>query len=230
MRNSGSIFFFGAILCLGLSSCQVRLPTATIHDDPSRFVRLEVDRTVGGNHFHPANITTDEMRAVLAGMIIDEPHLFTSLKRKGEEPPRHPAFKTDEIDFFAPLLAEGLATATPEEIVTFYKATQETAIVQIVTSGGMFIDSDGLHVILGNYRSSTHYAPDPGIGDTDDGRSAPLQPIAPQEARLDFEPMTAIVPLQKDFWNKLFKPERREIIILYKMLTGITSNMGRKLN
>lgn len=230
MRNPGAILFFGAILCLGLPSCQIRLPTVTIHDDPSRFVRLEVDRTVGGNHFHPANITTDEMRAVLAGMIIDEPHLFTSFKSKREEPPRHPAFKTGEIDFFAPLLAKGLRTATPDEIVMFYQATQETAIVQIVTSGGMFIDSDGLHVILGNYRSSTHSASDPGIGATADGRSAPLQPIAPQEARLDFEPGTAIVPLRKDFWSKLFRPERREIIVLFKMLTGTTSDMGRKLN
>lgn len=202
----------------------------TIHDDPSRFVRLEVDHTVGGNHFHPANITTDEMRTVLAGMIIDEPHLFTSFKSKGEEPPRHPAFKTGEIDFFAPLLAKGLTTATPEEIVIFYQATQQTAIVQVVTSGGMFIDSDGLHVILGNYRSPTHYAPDPGIGDTADGRSAPLQPIAPQEARLDFEPSSAIVPLRKGFWSKLFRPERREILISLKNLAGNSSDVERKPN
>jgi hypothetical protein len=219
MRNSASILFFGAILCLELSSCQIRLPSVTIHDDPSRFVRLEVDHTVGGNHFHPAIITTDEMRAILAGMIIDEPLLFTSFKRKGEEQPRHPVFKTGEIDFFAPLLAKGLRTATPEEIVTFYQATQETTIVQIVTSGGMFIDGDGLHVILGNYRSSTHYAPDPGIGDTADGRSAPLHPIAPQAARLDFEPNTAVIPLQKSFWSKLLQPKRREIVVRLKHLT-----------
>ncbi len=230
MRNSGSILFFGAILCLELSSCQIRHPTATIHDDPSRFVRLEVDHTVGSNHSHPVDVTTDEMRAVLAGMIIDEPHLFPSLKSKGGEPPRHSAFNTGEIDFFAPLLAKGLRTATPEEIVTFYQATQQTAIIQIVTSGGMFVDRDGLHVILGNYRSSTHYAPDPGIGDTADGRSAPLQPIAPQEARLDFEPSTAISSLQKRSLSKLLQPERREIIVLYKMLTGTISDMDRKLN
>lgn len=230
MKDSGTILFFGVILCLGLPSCQIRHPTATIHDDPSRFVRLEVDHTVGSNHLHPADMTTDEMRTVLAGMIIDEPHLFPSLKSKNEEPPRHSAFNTDEIDFFAPLLAKGLRTATPEEIVTFYQATQETAIVQIVTSGGMFFDSDGLHVILGNYRSSTHYASDPGIGDTADGRSAPLQPIAPQAARLDFEPSTAVIPLQKSFWSKLFRPGRREILISLKSFSGKNSDAERGSN
>jgi hypothetical protein len=166
------------------------------------------------------------MTAVLAGMIIDEPRRFIPF-RKDEEPPRHPVFKAAEIDFFAPLLAKGLGTATPEEIVTFYQATQQTAIVENVTSGGMFIDGDKLHVILGNYRSPTRYAPDPGIGATADGRSTPLQPIAPQETKLDFEPRTAIVSPRKGFWSTLFRPERREIIVLFKMLTGTTSDMGR---
>jgi hypothetical protein len=223
MKNSRSILFFGAILCLELSSCQIRHPTATIHDDPSRFVRLEVDHTVGSNHSHPVEMTTDEMRAVLAGMIIDEPHLFPSLRSRVEEPPRHSAFNTGEIDFFAPLLAKGLRTATPEEIVTFYQATQQTPIIKMVTSGGMFVDDDGLHVILGNYRSSTHYAPDPGIGDTADGRSAPLQPIAPQAARLDFEPSTAVIPLQKSLWSTWFRPNRREILISLKNLSSKSS-------
>jgi hypothetical protein len=224
------ILFFEVLLLLGLTSRQNRLQIVTIHDDPARFVRLEVDHTVGGNHSHPAKITTEEMTAVLAGMIIDEPRHFIPFRSKGEEPPRHPAFKAAEIDFFAPLLAKGLGTATPEEIVTFYQSSQQTTIVEKVTSGGMFINGDELHVILGNYRSPTRYAPDPGIGATADGRSTPLLSIAPQETKLDFEPRTAIVSSRKGFWSKLFRPERREIIVLFKMLTGTTSDMGRNPN
>lgn len=222
MKNAGAVLAFGAILLLGLTSCQNRFPTVAVYDDPTRFVRLEIDHTVGGNHSHPANITTDEMTAVLSGVMFDEPtRLIPSLPftSKDEEPPRHPAFNAADINFFAPLLSKGLGTATPAEIVTFYQATQQTAIVRKVTSGGVFIDGDELHLILGNYRSPTNYAPDPGIGATADGRSTPLQPIAPQDTKLDFEPTTAVAPSREGFLSRLFRPERREIVVLFKKLT-----------
>lgn len=222
MKNSGVVLAFGAMMLLGLTSCQNRFPTVVVYDDPTRFVRLEVDRTVGGDHSHPAYMTTDEMTAVLSGIVTDEPRRFIPslpFTSKNEEPARHPAFNAAEINFFAPLLAKGLGTATPEEIVTFYQATQQTAIIKNVISGGVFIDGDELHLILGNYRSQTNYASDPGIGATADGRSTPLQPIAPQETKLDFEPTTAVVPSQKGFWSRLLRPERREIVVLFKKLT-----------
>lgn len=222
MKNAGVVLAFGIMMLLGLTSCQNRLQTVVVYDDPTRFVRLEVDRTVGGNHSHPAYMTTDEMKAVLSGIVIDEPRRFIPslpFTSKDEEPPRHPAFNAAEISFFAPLLSKGLGTATPEEIVTFYQATQQTAIVWKVTSGGVFIDGDELHLILGNYRSPTNYAPDPGIGATADGRSTPLLPIAPQEAKLDFEPTTAVALSREGFLSRLLRPERREIVVLFKKLT-----------
>lgn len=94
-----------------------------VYDDPTRFVRLEIDHTVGGSHSHPADISTDEMTAVLSGILNDEPCRFIPslpFTSKDEEPPRHPAFNAAEISFFAPLVAKGLGAATPEEIVTFY--------------------------------------------------------------------------------------------------------------
>ena len=118
--------------------------------------------------------------------------------------------------------------ATPSEIVTFYQATQQTAIVRKVTSGGVFIDEDELHVILGNYRSPTNYAPDPGISATADGRSTPLLPIAPQETKLDFEPTTAVAPSREDFLSRLLRPERRKIVILFKKLPSRASDVGHK--
>lgn len=70
------------------------------------------------------------MTAVLSGILIDEPRRFIPslpFTSKDEEPPRHPAFNAAEISFFAPLVAKGLGAATPEEIVTFYQATQQAA-------------------------------------------------------------------------------------------------------
>ena len=67
MRNSGVALLFGVALLLAFAACQNRpFQTVAIYDDPSRFVRLEVDPTVGGRHSHPADITTDELIAVLS--------------------------------------------------------------------------------------------------------------------------------------------------------------------
>jgi hypothetical protein len=230
MVNVSPTILFGIALIFGLVACQDRyIHTRTIYDSPMQFVRLEVDHTVGGGHSHPADITPAEMVAVLSGIMINErPRLIPSLpfSSKDEEPPRRPAFNATQIRFLAPLLAKGLGTAAPEEVVTFYLATQQTAIIRKVTSGGIFMDGDELHIVLSNYRSPTHYAPDPGTSETYD-RLTPLRSIAPQQTTLDFEPATAIVPPRKGLLSGLFQPDRREIIVLFKRLRDGTTDRDR---
>ncbi|MFY4729584.1 hypothetical protein, partial [Nitrospira sp. BLG_2] len=138
-----------------------------------------------------------------------------------------------EISFFAPYFAEGLRKATSEEIVTFYQARQKDTLIDkvlFVTSGGMFVHGDELHLILGNYRSETGYAPDPGIGDKFDGRSTPLQPIAPQRTEVYFEPATAVAPSQHGILQSLLRPKRQEIVVLFKKLRRTTSAVGHRLD
>ncbi len=205
-------------LGFGMNACQSRHTlTQTIYESPSRFVRLEVDHTVGGGHAHPADVTTAEVAAVLGGIIINEPvKLIPSLPffGKDEEPPRHPAFTAAEIGFFAPLLTQGLKTASPEQVVTFYQSVQQTAVIRRVTSGGVFLDGDELHIIVSNYRSQTHYSSDPGTADTHDDRFMPLRSITPLRAKLDFEPAAALVPPQNGtLFSRLFRPDRPELIV-----------------
>ena len=242
MKNSGVILFFGMALVGSLTGCQNRpFQTAAIYDDPSRFVRLEVDPLVGESHSHPANITTDEMITVLSGVMIEEPSrvaTFMSLSSKDEGPRQHPAFNEAEIRFFAPFIADGLRKAKSEEVVTFGQTSQKTGFIDkhtsggmFVTSGGIFINGDELHLILSNYRSETNYASDPGIsGTTLDGRSAPLRSIAPQRTKLYFEPTAAVAPSGEGMLSRLFRPDRRELVILFKNLTGTTSNIGPELH
>lgn len=227
------MLLFGIALVLSVASCQTHpLQTTTIYDEPSRFVRLEVDPVVGGNHSHPIDITADNMMAVLAGVMIEEPPGFmspTSLLLKDKEPRQHPAFSETEIRFFAPLLAKGLQAAKPEEIVTFGQTNQISATSSKVTSGGVFVDGEELHLILSNYRSETNYAPDPGIsGATLDGRSSPLRSIAPQRTRLYFEPRSAVAAPNEGMLSRLLRPDRREIVVLFKNLTSTTSDSEYK--
>lgn len=236
MKNAGSTFLAGIALVFPLTACQHHpLPTATLYDEPSRFVRIEVTPSVGGGHSHPATITTEELIEILSGVKIKEPPRLIaalSLESSPEESRPRPAFTEAEIRLFAPLLVEGLRKAKAEEIVTFGQTNQRSGLLEKITSGGMFItsggvfiDGDELHLILGNYRSPTHSAPDPGVGAALDGRSAPLQPIAPQQTTLYFEPATAVAPTREGLLSSLFRPNRQEIVVLFKQLRHATPDM-----
>jgi hypothetical protein len=226
MKNSSLIVLLGITLLLGFTACQIRpLLTGAIYEDQSLFVRLVVDHTVGGGHSHPASMTAKEMTAVLSGLMVEEPtSLMPSVPFSGneKEPPRHPAFSTAEISFLAPLLAKGLNTARPEEVVTFYWIAQQPAPIEHVTSGGVFIDSNHLHFVLSNYRSPTRYPPDAETMRSLDGRSTPLQPLVPQEILLTFNPITALVPPEQGFLKNPFRSKRQEIAVLFQTLTEDT--------
>lgn len=226
MKISGLIAFGGIALLLGLSACQSQpVLTESIYQDQSLIVRLAMDQTIGSGHSHPVTMTTQEMTTVLSSMIIEEPsRILPSLPLPGQtnKPPRHPAFTAAEIDLLAPLLVKGLNAAKPEEIVTFYWITQQPPPNDQVTSGGIFVEDDKFHFILGNYRSPTRYPPDAETMQSLDGRSTPLQPLVPQEASLTFSPATALVPSEQGALKNPFRAKRREIAVLFKQLTSNT--------
>jgi hypothetical protein len=222
MKNSGLVVLMVVALLLGFTACQNRpFLTGSIYEDQSLFVRLAVDQTVGGGHSHPASMTAEKMATVLSGLMVEEPgSLMPSVPFPGKdkEPPRHPAFRMEEIALLAPLLAKGLNTARPEEVVTFYWITQQPAPIEHVTSGGVFIDGDHLHFLLSNYRSPTRYPPDAETMRYVDGRSTPLQSIAPQETILGFHQTSALIPPEQGFLKNPFRAKRREIVVLLSKL------------
>ena len=149
--------FVGAGL---IGACSPRqFTTVTIYDTPAAYVRLEFDRMVrkGTEHSHPISLTAQQISAVLAGVRIDEPIALVQgdILLRDHIPRIHPAFSDKEIELFAPLLALALSKATPEEVVTFYQTRDISAITREVTSGGLFVQGDELHLILAIYRSHT---------------------------------------------------------------------------
>jgi len=224
MKNIGLIVLLIGALLFGLTACQhLPSPSLPIFEDQSQYVRLAVDPVVGGGHSHPASFTAREMSAVLSGVMIEEPpRLLRSsvFSDKDKEPQRHPVFSAAEIAFLAPLLAKGLESARPEQIVTFYRITQQPGTIDHVTSGGIFIHGDELHFLLSNYRSPTRYPPDAETMRYVDGRSTPLQSIAPQETKLDFQPASVLVPSQQGILRNPFRPKQREVVVRYKKLAA----------
>jgi hypothetical protein len=212
--------FVGAGL---IGACSPRqFTTITIYDKPEAYVRLEFDRTVtkGTEHSHPISLRPEQIAAVLGGVMIHEPIALVrgDILQRDAVPRVHPAFSDKDIEFFAPLLALALSKATPEEVVTFYQTRNISAITREVTSGGLFVQGDELHLILANYRSHTRYMADFGAAETQDDRHTPMQSLAPQGGRLDFEPDSAKRERPVGVLAKLFHPDHRELAVLYKQL------------
>lgn len=106
------------VLAIGLGGC-ARLPytTQVVHQD--RHVVTSLQREVKrAGYSHPAQISSDEIAAILRGFSIREQQRMP-LRWFAEEAPPKPLFREDEILRLAPSLAEALARATPEERVYF---------------------------------------------------------------------------------------------------------------
>ncbi len=215
---------FLAFVGAGLfGACSPRqFTTMTIYDSPAAYVRLEFDRTVkkGEEHSHPISLTPQQIAAVLEGVRVHEPIALVrgDILERNPIPRVHPAFTDKDITLFAPLLALALNKATPEEVVTFYQTQKISAITREVTSGGLFVQGDELHLILTNYRSHTRYMADFGAAETVDDRLTPLQSLAPQEGRLDFDPESAKRERPVGGLGKIFQWDRRELAVSYKQL------------
>lgn len=195
--------------------------TLTIYETPQSFVRLEVDRTLEqeNGHSHPASLSPDQMAAVLRGITVQEPLTRIPFYDDVSVPRTHRAFTDQAVAFWAPLLSLALSKATEHEIVTFYQSTTISGTSREVTSGGVFVDGERLHLVLSNLRSGTHVTADIGIVDTLDDRLTPMKSIAPQRGKLLFNPESAHVdkPAEGGL-ARVFQEERRELIVLYKTI------------
>lgn len=209
---------FGVLVLSGCASAPI--PTLTVYETPHSFVRLETDPSLSqdARHSHPADVSTEQMAAVLRGIMIQEPLTRLPLYDDLSIPRRHQAFTEEEVAFLAPLLHRGLNKATPEEVVTFYQSKLLAFTNREVTSGGVYVDGERLHVVLSNYRSGTNAIGDSGMADNQDDRLTPLRSLAPQKGTLHFEPTEFQVRPDDGGLGVLFQRDKRELIILFSRL------------
>ena len=210
-------FLLGFLAFLGCVPSQ--FTTLTVYESPQSFVRLEIDRDRDQDtgHRHPADISPEQMGKILNGLIFEEPMAKLPFYDDLSQSRRHPAFTASEVTLFAPLLATALTKAGPDELVTFYHSTARSTTQRHVTSGGIFVEQDQLHIRLANYRSPTNVSADSGVVDTLDDRLTPLRSLAPQRGRLAFEPASAVEEPDAGL-EAWFQPKRQEIVINYKRL------------
>lgn len=197
------------VMLLGvlLAGCAAPPPPRVIHESPALSVRLEKDSRAESPHEHPARLKAARLVRILSGARLLKPGAVPADIRagKGAEGSQRaadpigggPALSGEESRSMAPFLAEALAAAAPDELVTFTLKSGDTADPAsrlLVTSGGLFIQDGLLYLVLANVR--THPVGDPLEGSLIaemDIRTNPLLPITPGGYGLGFVPSVAWV-------------------------------------
>ncbi len=197
-----------------LAGCAIpQTPYRTIYEDPVNYIRLEEDDAVlpewpPGHHSHPKAFGVDQMGRILSGLMVQEHRIWLQRWIQGEAP-MLPVFKDEEIALLAPQIAEAFAAAKHNERVTFYLSQPQTSVKRIITTGGLYIRDQELHVILGNWQIVYGI---PTYGMIYD-RRYPMRPTAAKGFNLYFNPKEAIIPQRSSFWDTLLANERDELVI-----------------
>jgi hypothetical protein len=232
-RRSFYILHFA--LAAGLAACAIpQTPSRTIYEDPVNYVRLETDPSVDSDspttwHSHPVTVSPEAMAGILKGFTVQEHRTKLQRVLVGEAR-REPAFRDEEVALLAPKLADALARADPKERLTYYLSRPQTSIKREITSGGLYVDKDQLHFVLGNHRIIYGI---PAYGMVYD-RRYPMKPTAAKGFDLFFEPESAVVKRSRRLWDRLLGREKDELVINLRQLptvrpvTGIAARVAVK--
>jgi hypothetical protein len=99
--------------------------------------------------------------------------------------------------------------------VTFYLSRPQTSIKREITSGGMYVKQNDLHVILGNRQIIYGI---PAYGMVYD-RRYPTRPTAAKGFDLIFDQSSAVVKQESSIWDRWLGLEKDEMVINLQKLT-----------
>ena len=149
-----------ALLSFVCAACGTTGQTGKVlFDDPRGTVSLQTisDQSIHANH--PISLEPTLLAQVLKGLEVQDQERGL-LKLFGGAPAPIPVFSDDEIQFLAPLLAEGLRKAAPNERIEYRVQTTlegsllESAVTE-TTTGSLYAYGRSLYMTLSQYR----YAP-----------------------------------------------------------------------
>ena len=151
---------FLALLCVIGTACSTTAPTGKIlFEDPRGTVSLQAMADQSIQATQPITLDPTLIAQVLKGMTVQDQERGIQRLLAGRSSPV-PVFSDDQIQFLAPLLAEGLRTAAPTERVAYrVQTTREGSILESsiteTTAGSLYAYGRQLYVTLSQYR----YAP-----------------------------------------------------------------------
>jgi hypothetical protein len=212
-----------------LAGCAIpHVPFRTIYEDPVNYVRLEEDDSVlpewpPGHHNHPRLFTTEQITLILRGMTVQEHRMWLQKWIQGEAP-FVPVFKDDEITLLAQQIAQAFAEAKYNERVSFYLSQPQTSVKRVITTGGMYIHDNEMHILLGNWQIVYGI---PTYGMIYD-RRYPMRPTAAKGFDLYFHPSEAVIKQRSSVWDTIFANTKDELVIdMGRWQSAITTVMVR---
>ncbi|MDT7043192.1 hypothetical protein [Candidatus Nitronereus thalassa] len=216
----GMVMLFGALLLV--SSCAApHFFTVTIYESPNRVVKLQAvpDANHGKGFSHPVDIDQEQLSAAMRGLQVEIHNAALSIPFLGgsNTPGRRRAFSDNEIKFFAPLFAKGLAQATPEELITFYENAEVSDQYELTTSGGLYVKGEEIHFLISNFGVKTRIWQDNEQYEAP-YHLRPMEPMDPQPGRLVFEHSQLMVEPQRGILNIGLTAEPWEVGVRWKEL------------
>lgn len=148
-----------ALLCLVSTACSTtNQNTQILFEDSRGTVSLQTMSDQSIQATHPINLERALLAQILRGMEIQDQERGLQKLLGGSSFPV-PVFSDEQIRFLAPLLAEGLRTATPDQRVQYrVHTTHEGSALESstteTTAGSLYAYGRQLYVILSQYRYS----------------------------------------------------------------------------
>lgn len=183
-----------ALLCLLGTACSTTDRNARVlFEDPRGTVSLQTMPDQSVQATHPITLDPLLLAQILKGIEVQEQERGLQKILGGTSAPT-PVFSDDQIQFLAPLLAEGLRTATPDQRITYrvettHKGSFLESSTTETTTGSFYAYGRQLYVILSQYRYSPTRT-NLNIGDMAN-RSRPLDYSGLRNQILLFTPRTA---------------------------------------
>jgi hypothetical protein len=201
------------ILSPTLAACALSQNAHVVYEDGRTVVRLQVDRQAGAGHSHPARLTIEQAAKLLLGVRVTKDR-YAAHRLFAGEADSQAAFKGEEALALAPHVAKALASAKPEELVTFYRRISDASTGLAYTTGGLFKRGDYLYLVLANCRQEpadtmSRITPGYEIDPIDE----PLLPLRRAGYTVSFMPSEAEVHTVEGQWRWNFPDPRKMVIV-----------------
>ena len=195
MRHLPAMYWWWVGIFFLIGCAKDPILTVPIHESSNAVVRLMAipDTEPERNFSHPAFLTDRHLTTVLEGLFaVNSNSVFSFLKGGGQRHDQKRIFSDAEVSFLAPLLAKGLSTATPDEIVTFFGSVDISNFQRRIKSGGLFVQGKAIYVVISNFGTKV-----PIMQDVDEYKApyrlTPLEPITSPSGSLIFVPEKFVV-------------------------------------
>jgi hypothetical protein len=189
-----------------------------VEDDPSLLVGLA--RASDGSsdaetrHDHPVNWSLADLQAILKRLVIQAPG---GLMDSSGTP--RPVFSPEDLTTLVPALHATFNIARPSDWIVFalWGGSEKTQGLE-VTSGGMYLQDQRLHIILANHRER--------VSSEEDGIQAihhnPFRALRDVKGRLMFYPTSYVIASRNNWIIGGFESPVSELILDYQALLATT--------